>query len=70
MKIVIDTNRIIAALLKKSTTRDILFDDYFEFVTPDYTMGEIRKHEEELLMKVTLLILLVNNLREKILIIL
>lgn len=48
MKILIDTNRIIAALAKKSTTRDILFDEYFEFVTPDYTITEIEEHKEEL----------------------
>lgn len=48
MKIVADTNRIIAALVKGGTTREILFDKSFEFITPDYTMGEIRKHEEEL----------------------
>ncbi len=34
MKITVDTNRIIAALVKDSTTRAILFDDNFKFVTP------------------------------------
>lgn len=48
MKIVIDTNRIIAALVKDSTTRKILFDKRFEFVTPDYTLTEIHKHKDEL----------------------
>ncbi len=48
MKILIDTNRIIAALVKESTTRDILFDENFEFVTPDYTLTEIKEHKEEL----------------------
>ena len=48
MKIVVDTNRIIAALIKEGTTRKILFDDYFEFITPDYTISEIHEHEDEL----------------------
>lgn len=54
MKIVVDTNRIIAALVKEGTTREILFDDHFEFVTPDYTVIEIRNHEEELKKKTKL----------------
>jgi len=48
MTIVVDTNRIIAALLKDSTTRAILFDDNFEFLTPDYTITEINEHKEQL----------------------
>lgn len=44
MKIVIDANRIIAALIKQSTTRDILFDGAFEFVTPDFALSEIEEH--------------------------
>ena len=54
MKILVDTNRIIAALIKNGTTRDILFDENFEFVTPDFTITEIREHEEELLKKTKL----------------
>ena len=48
MKILVDTNRIISALVKDSTSRSILFDDYFAFVTPDYTIIEINKHKAEL----------------------
>lgn len=48
MKITIDTNRIIAALIKDSTTRNILFDKNFEFITPDYTLTEISEHKSEL----------------------
>ena len=54
MRILIDTNRIIAALVKSGTTRDIIFDENFEFVTPDYTITEIREHENELLKKTKL----------------
>src|SRR3989338_8610780 len=51
MKIVIDTNRIIAAFVKDGTTRKILLNKAFEFVTPDYTITEIDKHKEELQVK-------------------
>lgn len=54
MKIVIDANRIIAALVKQSTTRDILFDEAFEFVTPDHSLSEIDEHREELQQKAKL----------------
>ena len=48
MKILVDANRIITALVKQSTTRDILFDEAFEFVTPDYAHSEIEDHQDEL----------------------
>jgi len=54
MKVVIDTNRIIAALVKKGITRNILFDEKFEFTTPDYTISEIHEHEGELKAKTKL----------------
>ncbi|MBI5391221.1 PIN domain-containing protein [Candidatus Woesearchaeota archaeon] len=54
MKVLVDTNRIIAALVKAGRTRDILFDEHFEFFTPDYTLTEIREHESELLKKTKL----------------
>ena len=47
MKVVVDANRIIAALSKEGTTREILFDDFFEFVTPDFTVNEFEEHKEE-----------------------
>ncbi|MEK6963537.1 MAG: PIN domain-containing protein [Nanoarchaeota archaeon] len=54
MKILVDTNRIIAALIRKGTTRDILFDKSFEFVTPDFTLTEIKEREDELRKKTNL----------------
>ena len=54
MKVLVDTNRIIAALIRKGTTRDILFDENFEFVTPDFTITEIKEHEDELRKKTKL----------------
>lgn len=49
MKVVIDSNRVIAALIKDSTTRLILNDENFEFVTPDFTITEVEEHKEEIL---------------------
>lgn len=54
MRILIDTNRIIAALTKEGTTREILFDESFEFVTPDHTVSEIEEHKDELKKKAKL----------------
>ncbi len=48
MKIVIDANRIIAAVIKNSTTRLILTDENFEFITPDFTITELEEHKEEI----------------------
>jgi predicted nucleic acid-binding protein len=52
VKIVVDTNRIIAALVKDGASREILFDEYFEFITPEYTLTEIEEHKGELLKKI------------------
>ncbi len=49
MKVVIDTNRIIAALIRDSTTREILFNRNFEFIAPDYVMLEIKNYEGHIL---------------------
>lgn len=43
MKIVVDTNRIFAALLANGTTRKILFMD-FDFYAPEYTKQELTKY--------------------------
>ena len=51
MIIVIDANRVIAALIKDSTTRKILFNEHFEFVAPDYLMSELLEHKEEIMIK-------------------
>lgn len=55
MKILVDANRIVAALVKQSTTRDILFDEAFEFVSPDHTISEIEEHRDEFQQKTKLM---------------
>ena len=45
MKLVVDTNRIIASLIKNSLSRRIINHPFLEFITPDYTLQELSKYE-------------------------
>ena len=45
MRIVIDANMVIAALVKDSKSREIIADRNFEFISPDFLLDEIHKHE-------------------------
>ena len=51
MRIVIDSNRVIASLIKDSTTREILFDNHFKFFTPSFIKTEISKYKHEIIKK-------------------
>lgn len=51
MKLVVDTNRIIAALIRNSTSRKILLSDKFGFLTVGITKSEIEEHKEEIMNK-------------------
>lgn len=51
MKLVVDTNRIIAGLIKDSASRDILLSDMFQFITVGVSESEIEEHKEEILEK-------------------
>ena len=51
MKIVADSNRVIASLLKSSTTREILFNRNFDFVAPEFIKEEISKYKLEFVKK-------------------
>jgi predicted nucleic acid-binding protein len=51
MKLVIDTNRIMAGLLKDSTSRKIILHDSFSFFAPDYIEAELSKHRPYLMKK-------------------
>jgi predicted nucleic acid-binding protein len=51
MKLVIDTNRIMAGLLKDSTSRKIILHDSFSFFAPDYIETELTKHRPYLMKK-------------------
>ncbi len=51
MILVVDTNRIIAALVRDSISRKILFSSEFKFVSLNLSRQEIAKYKEELLQK-------------------
>jgi len=46
MKIVVDTNMIIAALVKDSKAREIIMNSKLEFLSPDFVLDEIYKYED------------------------
>ena len=51
MKIVIDTNMIMADLIKDGISRKIIFNKNFYFITPENTLSEIYKYEELIIRK-------------------
>ena len=53
-KLVIDTNRIMAGLLKDSASRRIILHDSFSFYAPDYIETELDKHRSYLVKKAKL----------------
>ena len=48
MRLVLDTNILIAALIKDSLTREILLSPGFEFLLPEYALEEIAGHREKI----------------------
>jgi len=48
IRVVADSNRIIAALIKDSTTRRILESPSFSFYAPEFMRSEVEKHREEI----------------------
>ncbi len=51
MKLVLDSNVLFSALIKKSTTRSIILSDVFDLYAPEYIFSEIAKHKELILNK-------------------
>ena len=51
MKIVVDTNRLIAALIKDGASRKILRNPTHEFFTPAFAFEEIWEHKDEIARK-------------------
>jgi len=54
MKLVIDTNKIMAAMIKDSLSRRIISTPMFQFITPDHTLQELSKCEETIRKKTKL----------------
>lgn len=51
MKLVIDTNRLVAALIKSSVTREIILSDKFDLYSPDYILTEIERNRDFIIKK-------------------
>ncbi len=51
MEVVVDTNVIVAALLRAGLTRNLIFSEELQLTSPDYAYTEIKNHEEEYLKK-------------------
>lgn len=51
MKIVVDANVVIAALIKPSITRAALLYPYIDYYSPDHLLEEIKEHEGDIVEK-------------------
>ena len=51
MMLVVDANVLFAALIKNSTTVELLFEEYLTLYTPEFIMSEFSKYEDVLLSK-------------------
>ena len=67
MRIVLDSNILISSLIKDSITREIILNSNNEFLLPEYSLLEIRKHENYILSKTQLSKEEFNRLIKKIL---
>jgi len=46
MKVVLDTNIILSALIKPGKTREFLLESYINFIVPAYSLTEIDRYKE------------------------
>ncbi len=51
MRLVIDTNILIAALIKKSVTREIIIHPNMEYLVSEFAFQEAEKYKQEILQK-------------------
>ena len=51
MKLVLDTNILIAALIKDSVTREILTHPEMEYLVPEFALQEVESNKEEIIQK-------------------
>ena len=49
MKLVVDANVLFAALIKKSSTAELLISDKLQFFAPEFLFAEFSKYEELIL---------------------
>ncbi len=48
MKTVVDTNMVIAALIKDSAARHVIMNSKSQFLSPDFVLEEVHKYEDEI----------------------
>lgn len=51
MRLVIDTNRVVASLIKDSISREMLLSNKFSFYSPTYLIEELNKYKELIIKK-------------------
>jgi predicted nucleic acid-binding protein len=51
MKLVVDTNVVMSALIKNSVSRSLIFNPKLELFLPDFSLKEIEKYSPEILKK-------------------
>lgn len=51
MELVVNTNRIVAALVKEGKSRQIILSNRFELYTVDFGIEEVRKYKETIIKK-------------------
>lgn len=51
MRLIVDSNRIIAGLIRASATRKIILHPHLEFFAPDHLLVEINNHRELIVKK-------------------
>ena len=55
LRLILDSNRLFAALIRQSLAKNIILNPNFEFFAPDYVFSEIMKHKDYILDKSKLL---------------
>jgi predicted nucleic acid-binding protein len=68
MKLVLDSNRLFAALIKDSMSRQILLNQKFDFYSPFEIKDELMKYHDYLLQKSHLILETFNDLMNKLII--
>ncbi len=73
MRLVLDTNILMAALIKKSVTREIIMHPNMEYLVSEFIFQEMIKHKEQILQKSELsndqFNTLLNTINEKLILI-
>lgn len=67
MNFILDTNILFSALIKDSTSREILFSPKFKFYLPEYSLTELKKYYKEISKKSNLIESEINDLLKRIL---